>query len=61
VPEIEAVASRPGRGYPRKIGDGKYLVEGRGIGGRFVEVIYVLDDDGVVYVIHAVPLSRSGR
>jgi uncharacterized DUF497 family protein len=34
-------------------GDGKYLAQGRGSGGRWLHVIYVLDDDGTVYVIHS--------
>ena len=34
-------------------GDGKYLVRGRGTGGRWLQVIYVLDDDGCRFVIHA--------
>jgi hypothetical protein len=51
--EIEAAALHPLRGYPRKIGDGKYLAIGRGQGGRLVEVIFVRDVDGTMYVIHA--------
>ena len=42
-------------------GDGKYLVIGRGRGGRWLQVIYVLDDDGTLYVIHARPLSDSEK
>lgn len=38
-------------------GDGKYLVQGRGSGGRWVQVIYVLDDDGTLFVIHARSLT----
>ena len=30
---------------------------GRGIVGRFVQVIYLLDEDGAVYIIHAMPLN----
>jgi uncharacterized DUF497 family protein len=37
-------------------GDGKYLVQGRGGGGRWLQAIYVLDDDGTVFVIHARPM-----
>ena len=38
-------------------GDGKYLVQGRGSGGRWLQVIYVLDDDGTIFVIHSRPLT----
>lgn len=61
IPEIEAVVRTGGRGYPRRIGGEKYLVVGRGVGGRFVEVIFIKDPPNQAYVIHAMPLSRSGR
>jgi hypothetical protein len=41
--------------------DEKRLVIGRGQGGRFVKVIYVLDRDGTAYVIHAMPLTTRRR
>lgn len=59
--EAEAVVRRPPRGYPRKRGEGRFLVQGRGQGGRIVQVVYFIDPDGKHYVIHAMPLSRSGR
>lgn len=63
VEEAEEVARNPGRGYPMAHGDGKFLVVGRGRGGRFVQVVYVLDDDRrrTRYVIHAMPLGRRRR
>ncbi len=61
IKEIESVASRPGRGYPRKLGDGKFLVVGRGVGNRVVEVIFVRDSDGTIYVIHAQQISTRRR
>jgi hypothetical protein len=33
------------------------LVQGRGGGGRWLQAIYVLDDDGTVFVIHARPMT----
>jgi hypothetical protein len=63
--EIESVVRNPGRGFPRYIGDGKWLVIGRGQGGRFIEVIFLRDRDRTVFVIHAMPLitrrRRGGR
>lgn len=64
IPEIESVVRNPPRGFPRKLDDEKYFVQGRGIGDRFIEVIYLLDDDGTAFVIHAMPLitrRRRGR
>ncbi len=43
--------------FPEQVGDDKLLVMGRGKGGQFVQVIYVLDEDGTVYIIHARPLT----
>ena len=53
VAEAEAVVRAARRPYPEDIGNGKWIVIGRGHSGRFVQVIYVLDNDGTVYVIHA--------
>jgi uncharacterized DUF497 family protein len=41
------------RPYPRAIGDEKRLVWGRDRAGRLLQVIFVLDDDGTVFVVHA--------
>lgn len=54
--EAERVIRAAGRGYPRKVGDGKYKVIGRGQGGRLVRVIFIYSPPGEVYVIYATPL-----
>jgi hypothetical protein len=51
---------------PQKKVDGKWRIEGRGRGDRFIEVVFVVDDDEneAIYVIHAIPLTtrrRKGR
>jgi len=56
--ESEAVVRRARAPFPEQIGDDKLLVMGRGRGGRFVQVIYLPDDDGTLYVIHARPLTK---
>jgi phage-related protein len=61
VHEVEHVVRNARRPYPRDIGDEKWLVEGRGQGDRFVRVIYVLDMDGTIYVLHAMPLTTRRR
>lgn len=55
--EAERVVRDAAAPYPRAHGDGKWLVIGRGFGGRFVQVVYIVDPDGTVYVIHARPLT----
>ena len=37
------------------------MVRGRGEGGRMIQVIYVLDPEGTIYIIHAMPLTTRGR
>jgi hypothetical protein len=61
IPEIETIVRRAGRGFPRDIGKEKWLVQGRGTGDRLIEVIYVLDEDDTIYVIHAMPLTTRRR
>ena len=47
--------------FPRKIKDDKWLVVGRGHGGRFVQVIYILDPDKTAFVIHARPITETEK
>jgi uncharacterized DUF497 family protein len=52
--EAERVA-RKGRRY--RLAGGKYKAIGRGSGGRWIQVIYVIGPDGGVYIIHARELT----
>jgi hypothetical protein len=61
IAEIESLVRYPGRGFPLKREQDKGLVIGRGIGGRVIRVIYVLDPDRTVFVIHAMPLTTRRR
>lgn len=46
----------------RKAGHGKWIVQGRGVGDRMIQVIFVYDSDGsTIYVIHAMPLTTRRR
>jgi hypothetical protein len=58
--ETERVVNNPARGYPRREGE-TYLVQGRGQGDRWVQVVYLIDPDGVIFVIHAMPLTSRRR
>jgi len=55
--EAELVVRNAKAPFPEQLGDDKLLVMGRGSGGRFLQVIYVLDPDDTVFVIHARPLT----
>jgi uncharacterized DUF497 family protein len=39
--------------YPRRIGDNKLLVWGADPVGELLQVIFVLDEDGSVFTLHA--------
>jgi len=56
--EAEMVVRSAKAPYPEDIGENKWLVRGRGYAGRYVQVIFVYDDDAVTaYIIHARPLT----
>ena len=59
VPPTEAghVVAGARRPYPEYRGDGKWLVIGPGFDGGLIQVVYLTDPDGTVYVIHARPLT----
>ena len=55
--EAELVVEGAKPPFPQSNRNDTWLVEGRGIGGRFVRVVYLIDSDGLAYVIHARPLN----
>jgi len=55
--EAEIVVTQAKQPYPQGRADGKYLVCGQGRGGRYMQVIYILDEDGTIYIIHARPMT----
>ena len=59
--EAEYVVENARRPYPRKIGDEKILVHGQTAGGRYLRVIYLIDEDDVNFIIHAMPLNRRRK
>ena len=56
--EVVQAARSP---YPRKIGDEKLLVWGRSEQGEMLQVVFVLDDDGGIYILHARPLTEREK
>lgn len=59
--EAELVINTARSPYPRKIQEDKWIVWGRGSGGRFLQVVFVLDEDMTVFVIHARPLTEPEK
>lgn len=56
--DVVQAASAP---YPRRIDDDKLLVWGRSQQGELLQVIFVLDEDGAIYVLHARPLTEREK
>ncbi len=59
--EAEQVVNTARRPYPRQIDRGKILVRGQTRDGRYLQVIYLLEQDDVVFVIHARPLTENEK
>jgi len=60
--EAEAVVLNAQRPYPSYEGDGKFLVRGQAWDGRFLQVVYIVDDDGeTLYGIHARPMTDKEK
>jgi uncharacterized DUF497 family protein len=59
--DAEMVVNHPARGFPRREAEWKYRVWGRTSDGRYLQVVYVFDPPGVIYVIHARPLTDAEK
>lgn len=59
--EAEHIVEGAARPFPMQPEKDKYLVWGRGDGGRLLQVIYLLDDDGTAYLIHSRELTRREK
>jgi hypothetical protein len=59
--EAEYVVRHAAHPYPRRLGDGKYIVRGQTAAGKYVQVIYIFDPEEVRYVIHSRPLTDQDK
>jgi uncharacterized DUF497 family protein len=59
--EAERVVETCRPPFPRVVQDEKRLVWGPGTGGRLLQVIFVLDEDGAIFIIHARPLTEREK
>lgn len=59
--EAEAVVGETLPPYPLRRADDKWLVCGPGRGGRLIQVIFVVDEDDDLYIIHARPLTEAEK
>ena len=59
--EAEDVVMAARQPYPLERPDEKWLVWGRTPAGRALQVVFVLDDDDTIYVIHARDLTMREK
>lgn len=59
--EAESVVRRARKPYPLRRGEDKWLVWGKSEFGRILQVVFVLDDDDTVFIIHARPLTENEK
>lgn len=59
--EAEEVVRNARRPYPKDLGAGKWIVWGRGSGGRFLQVIFIIDPEETAYLIHSRPLNETEK
>jgi uncharacterized DUF497 family protein len=59
--EAEYLVNHARSPYPRRIRDEKFYVAGQAPDGSYLQVIFVLDPDETVFVIHARPLTERER
>lgn len=57
----EEVVAGAGRGYPRRIGEDKWLTWGADERGNLLQVVFVVEEDRSVFVIHARPLTAAEK
>jgi uncharacterized DUF497 family protein len=55
--EAEFVIDHARRPYPMRVDDEKRLVWGQTRAGRFLQVVYLIDVEDAIFVIHARPLT----
>lgn len=59
--EAEYVVNNARRPFPRRVGRDKRLVWGQTAAGDYLQVIYLMDDDTVVFIIHVRPLTSTEK
>jgi uncharacterized DUF497 family protein len=55
--QAEQVVLRARTPWPSYEGDNRWLVRGPDQNGLYVQVVYIIDPDATIYVIHARPLT----
>jgi len=61
VHEAEYIVRHAFRPYPRRMGEGELLVRGQTAAGESLQVIFIVDPDKSIFVIHARPLTEGDK
>ena len=56
--EAEMVVEGARKPFPRRVEEEKFLVWGRGRGGRLLQVLFLREESDLAFVIHARPLTE---
>ncbi len=59
--EAEEVVEGAASPYPLQREDEKFLVWGATAAGRLLQVVFLLDEDDMVFIIHARPLTEKEK
>lgn len=59
--EAQYVVNHARAPYPEYRGDGKWLVIGQTARGAYIQVIFIVDSEDVVFVIHSRPLTDKEK
>jgi uncharacterized DUF497 family protein len=61
IDQAEDVVLSARKPWPSYEGNGRWLVSGQDQNGLYMQVAYIIDDDGTIYVIHARPLNENEK
>jgi uncharacterized DUF497 family protein len=59
--EAEYIVNHARPPYPQAKGDEKFLVAGQTWNGAYLRVVFIIDPDGTLFVIHAQPLTDKDK
>ena len=59
--DAEFVVRNARRRYPRRMGQGNFLVRGQTAAGLHIQVMHIFDPEDVRFVIHARPLTDRDK
>lgn len=59
--EAEEAVRNARRPYPEENYEGRWLVQAQSDGGRYLQVVYLIDPEGTLFVIHSRPLTEREK